>query len=87
LFPLFAVGVLDTGGKFAACVVDTGDNFTASVVDTSGEPWLANLEKFKMTLVLFSGAWGKMIHEKNLKQKSRNTVPLMERTPHHNLSL
>ncbi len=22
-----------------------------------------------MTLVLFSGAWGKMIHEKNLKQK------------------
>ncbi len=25
--------------------------------------------KFEMTLVLFSGAWGKMIHEKNLKQK------------------
>jgi hypothetical protein len=22
-----------------------------------------------MTLMLFSGAWGKMIHEKNLKQK------------------
>jgi hypothetical protein len=29
------------------------------------------------TLVLFSGAWEKMIHEKNLKQKSRNTVPLI----------
>ncbi len=28
------------------------------------------------TLVLFSGAWEKMIHEKNLKQKSRDTVPL-----------
>ncbi len=26
-------------------------------------------EKFEMTFVLFSGACGKMIHEKNLKQK------------------
>jgi hypothetical protein len=24
LFPLFATGVIDTGGKFAASVVDTG---------------------------------------------------------------
>jgi hypothetical protein len=24
LFPLFAVGVVDTGGKFAACVIDIG---------------------------------------------------------------
>jgi hypothetical protein len=24
-------------------------------------------KKFEMTLMLFSGAWGKMIHEKNLK--------------------
>jgi hypothetical protein len=44
LLPLFATGVNDTGGKFAACVVDTGGN-------------------------LFSGVWGKVIHEKNLKQK------------------
>jgi hypothetical protein len=29
-----------------------------------------------MALVLFSGAWGKMIHEKNLSKKSRDTVPL-----------
>jgi hypothetical protein len=29
-----------------------------------------------MILTLFSGAWGKTIHEKNLKQKSRDTVPL-----------
>jgi hypothetical protein len=28
------------------------------------------LEKFEMTLKLFSQAWGKMIHKKNLKQKS-----------------
>ncbi len=26
-------------------------------------------KKFEMTLMLFSGAWGKVIHEKNLKQK------------------
>ncbi len=31
-----------------------------------------DFEKFEMTLVLFSGAWGKMIHEKNLKQKILN---------------
>ncbi len=33
--------------------------------------------KFEMTLMLFSGSWGKMIHEKNLKQKSLDTVPLI----------
>jgi hypothetical protein len=27
--------------------------------------------------MLLSGAWGKVIHEKNLKQKSRDTVPLI----------
>jgi hypothetical protein len=26
-------------------------------------------KKFEMTLLFFSGAWGKVIHEKNLKQK------------------
>jgi hypothetical protein len=38
--------------------------FAAGVVDTFG-----NLKKFDMTLLLFSGAWVKVIHEKNLKQK------------------
>ncbi len=33
-------------------------------------------KKFKMILMLLSGAWRKVIHEKNLKQKSRDTVPL-----------
>jgi hypothetical protein len=28
LFPLFATGVIDTGGKFAAGVVDTGGKFS-----------------------------------------------------------
>jgi hypothetical protein len=50
-----------------AKLVDTGGN------DTGGALWLANVsanfEKFEMILMLFSGAWGKVIHEKNLKQK------------------
>jgi hypothetical protein len=29
--------------------------------------------------MLFSGAWGKMIHENNLKQKSRDTVPIIRK--------
>ncbi len=29
-----------------------------------------------MTLMLLSGAWGKMIHEKKLKEKTYDTVPL-----------
>jgi hypothetical protein len=28
--------------------------------------------------MLFSGAWGKMIHDKNLEQKSHDTVPLIQ---------
>jgi hypothetical protein len=31
--------------------------------------------KFEMTLMLFSGAGGKMIHEKNLKQKISRHCP------------
>jgi hypothetical protein len=29
-----------------------------------------------IALILFSGAWGKMIHKKNMKQNSPGTVPL-----------
>ncbi len=38
------------------------------------------LNKFNITLKGKSGAWGNLIHGKNLKQKikSRDTVPLME---------
>jgi hypothetical protein len=36
LLPLFATGVVDTGGKFAASVVDTGGKFAAGVVDIGG---------------------------------------------------
>jgi hypothetical protein len=52
LFPLFAAGIVDTGGKFATGVnntrelvakfatgvIDTGGKFAAGVVDTGGAP-------------------------------------------------
>jgi hypothetical protein len=58
--------------KFAAGV-DNGGKFATSVIDTGGARSLANLsmnffEKFEITLILFPGAWGKVIHEKNLNQ-------------------
>jgi hypothetical protein len=78
----FAAGVAVTGGKFATFVVDTGSNFATGVIDTGGAPWLANIsangkKKFVMTLTLFSGAWGKVIHEKTCSKKSCDTVPLI----------
>jgi hypothetical protein len=42
LFPLFATGAFDTGGKFAAGVVDTGGKFSSGVNDT-GKLILENL--------------------------------------------
>ncbi len=71
----------DLVAKFAAGVVDTAGKFATGVVDTGGAPWLANisvnfLKKFEMILMLLSGAWGKVIHEKNINLKSRDTVPL-----------
>jgi hypothetical protein len=63
----------DTGGNFATDVIDTGGKFATGVVDTGGAPWLANISanfrKNWNALMLFSGAWGKVIHGKNLKQK------------------
>jgi hypothetical protein len=53
LFPLFVIGVNDTSGKFAAGVVDTGGK--------------GNWEGEQGELV--AKKWGKVIHEKNLKQK------------------
>ncbi len=69
----FAAGVVDTGGKIAAGVVDTGGNLppvllTPVVLDLRISLGTFS-KKFKMILMLLSGAWGKGIHEKNLKQK------------------
>ncbi len=48
--------------------------------NTGGAPGLSIIsakfsKKIEMSLMLYLGAWGKMIHEKNLKQKSRDNVP------------
>ncbi len=66
----FAAGVVDTGGKFAAGVADTGDNLPpVSLTPVANLQYLREFsKKFEMILMLLSGAWGKVIHEKNLKQ-------------------
>ncbi len=47
--------------------------------DTGGKPWAVNIrefsKKFETVLMEYSGAGGKLILEKNQKQKSRDTVP------------
>jgi hypothetical protein len=75
----FAASVVNTGCKFAASVVDTGSNFAAGVIRQCTlicEYLRKFLTKFEMTLVSFSGAWGKMTHEKIESKKSCDTVPL-----------
>jgi hypothetical protein len=47
-------------------LVDTGGNFASLTCEYLRE----FSKKFEMTQMLFSGAWGKVIHEKNLKQKT-----------------
>jgi hypothetical protein len=73
----FATGVIHTDGKFAAGVADTGGNLPpvsltpvenllpVSKCTLSCEYLCEFSKKFKMTLLLFSGAWGKVIHEKS----------------------
>ncbi len=68
--PLFATGVVDTSGTMQSVSL-------TPVVHLHLRISLGIFKKFEMTLMLFSGAWGKMIHEKNLKQKARDTVPLI----------
>jgi hypothetical protein len=46
LFPLFATGVVDTGGKFAAGVVDTGGNLPPVLLTPT-----ANLPPVSLKLV------------------------------------
>ncbi len=55
--------------------------FATIVIDSGGAPWLANIsgnfrKKIEMILRLLSGALGKVIHEKNLKQKNLVTLSL-----------
>jgi hypothetical protein len=62
----FAVSVTTLAANFAAGVVETGGNLPPVVhLDLRISPRIFE----KMILMLLSGAWGKVIHEKNLKQK------------------
>ncbi len=63
MFKFFATDVVDTGGKFATgvvditCVVDTDGKFASGVlIPMVHLDWVPN--------VFYTGAWGKMIHEK-----------------------
>ncbi len=69
----FSAGVVDTGGIFAASVVDTGGNLppvslTPVVhLDLRISPRI--FEKIRNDPNVIIRAWGKVIHEKNLKKK------------------
>ena len=67
-------GVNDTGDKFFAGVIDTAEQLITGVLDTSDEHKFANIsenfrKKFKKAPMEYLGAWGTLIHEKNLKSK------------------
>jgi hypothetical protein len=70
LFPLFATGINNTS--------ETGGKFATGVVDTGGTPLLANISanfrKIRTVLMGYSGAGGKLIHEK--KPEAKNLVTL-----------
>ncbi len=42
----------------------------------SGEYLREFSKKFEKAVLVYSDVWGKLIHEKNRSQKSRDTVPL-----------
>jgi hypothetical protein len=78
LFPLFATGVIDNKSE-------NGGKFGTGVVDTGGAPWLANIfanfrKKFETVLMGYSGAEGKLIHEKNQRQKISWHCPFKQQT-------
>jgi hypothetical protein len=57
--------------KFAGSVVDTGITIGAITCE-----YLRKFrKKFEINLLLFSGAWGKMIHVKNLNEKIDGHCP------------
>ncbi len=76
-------GVVDTGGKLPP-VLTTLSKLVAKwppvllvpVVQLDLHYLCEFLNKIVMVLMGYSGAGGKLIHEKNQKQKSRDTVPL-----------
>ncbi len=69
---------VDTGGKFATSVNDTCA--TIPVVHFELQISSRISKKFETALIVYWGAWGKLIHEKKARGwKSRDTVPLAGR--------
>ncbi len=77
MFPLFATGVTDTGGKFAAGSTTLGKlvaKFAAGVADIGGAPLLANIsanfrKNSKRSKWDTLGLGGNCFMKKNQKQK------------------
>ncbi len=81
MFKLFATRFINTDGKYVAGVVDTDGKFASGVIDTGINFLLVSLirvvhldlrykflKKLETVLMEYSGAGGKLIHEKNQKQ-------------------
>jgi hypothetical protein len=65
-------GVVDTGGKFATGInntAETGGKICHRWSTLSFEYLREFSKKFETALMVYSGPWGKLIHEKNQKQK------------------
>jgi hypothetical protein len=80
----FAAGIVDTGGKFATSInntSETGSKFANAVIDTGGAPKLENIsanfrKNLKRTVQMgYSGAGGKLIHEKKPEAKISRHCP------------
>jgi hypothetical protein len=69
LFPLFAAGIVDTGGNFPSVSLIPGVH-----LDLRLSPWI--FEKIQNGPNVILWGWGKLIHEKTGSKKSRDTVPL-----------
>jgi hypothetical protein len=68
---LFATGVNDTGGKVAAGINDTGGGgkICRRWCTLNCEYLREFSKKIEIVLMEYSGAGGKLIHERNQKQK------------------
>ncbi len=77
MYPLFATGVIDTGGKFAAGVIVTGGKLPPVSLIPVVHLYLQifpRSKKFETVRMGYSGAGGKLIHEK--KTEATNLVTL-----------
>jgi hypothetical protein len=85
LFDYFPVTrINDTGDKFFAGVVDTAEQYISGVVCTGNKYSFANIsanfqKNSKRAPMEYLGAWGTLIHEKNLKSKISRQTPFKGR--------